>query len=50
MNTTQRKLPKFISIEGNIGAGKTTIIENIQKRIESDKIIFLREPVDLWKK
>ena len=51
MNTSsQIKIPKFISIEGNIGAGKTTIIENIQKRVESDKIIFLREPVDLWEK
>jgi deoxyadenosine/deoxycytidine kinase len=40
--------PMIISVEGNIGAGKTTIIEQMQLQMESDKIIFLREPVDLW--
>lgn len=42
-------VPKIISIEGNIGAGKTTIIEKLEKYLKNDKsIIFLREPVDLW--
>ena len=41
--------PTIISIEGNIGAGKTTIIENLQKKLAHNKeIIFLREPVDVW--
>lgn len=46
---SQRR-PKIISIEGNIGAGKTTIVENMQNRLASDRIIFLREPVDIWEK
>lgn len=48
--------PIIVSIEGNIGSGKTTIIENLQKyynlQLENDdkeSIIFLREPVDIWK-
>ena len=41
--------PKILSIEGNIGAGKTTIVENLQKRFANNKeIVFLREPVDVW--
>jgi deoxyadenosine/deoxycytidine kinase len=48
MSDFQLKKPILISIEGNIGAGKTTIIEQMQKRIVNNKIIFLREPVDLW--
>jgi len=45
MNT----LPKIISIEGNIGSGKTTIIENLQSYLKHDKTVaFLREPVDIW--
>jgi deoxyadenosine/deoxycytidine kinase len=42
--------PTIVSIEGNIGAGKTTIFEQLQKEVESEEIIFLREPVDLWEK
>jgi len=48
--------PIIVSIEGNIGSGKTTIIENLQKYYnlqlgDNDKnsVIFLREPVDIWK-
>ena len=41
--------PFVVSIEGNIGAGKTTIIENLQKHLGNNKsIVFLREPVDVW--
>lgn len=41
--------PRILSVEGNIGAGKTTILEQLQKRLADDKsIIFLREPVDIW--
>ena len=41
---------KIISIEGNIGSGKSTIIdimENMFKNIKPN-YIFLREPVDVW--
>lgn len=41
--------PKIISIEGNIGSGKTTIIDKLTKHFENDdSLIFLREPVDIW--
>lgn len=40
---------RIISIEGNIGTGKSTFIQNLQNRIEPSKdIIFLQEPVDDW--
>ena len=46
--------PIIISIEGNIGAGKTTAINNLEKHMhynmkETDNsILFLREPVNVW--
>jgi deoxycitidine kinase/deoxyguanosine kinase len=41
--------PNIYSIEGNIGSGKTTIIENLQKLFEcDDSVVFIREPVDVW--
>lgn len=39
----------IISIEGNIGSGKSTLLANLQTHFKNNKkIIFLREPVDLW--
>jgi deoxyadenosine/deoxycytidine kinase len=41
--------PVIISIEGNIGSGKTTIIGNLEKHLQDDQcILFLREPLDVW--
>ena len=42
--------PLLISIEGNIGAGKTTILKMISDMYSTsqDKIVFLKEPVELW--
>jgi len=43
--------PMIISVEGNIGAGKTTFLENIEKILCKEgntKIRILREPVDIW--
>ena len=37
---------KIFSIEGNIGSGKSTLINNLKKHV--DNIIYLPEPVDLW--
>lgn len=37
----------LISIEGNIGSGKSTIIEMF-KRFNSDNIVFVDEPVSEW--
>jgi len=46
--STSNKKPVFISVEGNIGAGKTTLIKNMEKRLASEEIVFLKEPVDIW--
>ena len=39
-----------ISIEGNIGSGKSTLIQELTKKWADKKIIFLKEPVDEWEK
>ena len=42
------KRPILVSIEGTIGAGKTTVLENMELYFKNDKVMFLKEPVDLW--
>ena len=43
-----------ISVEGNIGSGKTTLVNKIEEIVGKNsfnkKIIVLREPVDMWSK
>jgi len=40
---------KIISIEGNIGSGKSTLVEGLrQKYMSHNEICFLQEPVDEW--
>ena len=41
--------PLIFSIEGNMGAGKTTFVENLKAQI-GDKIslVLLEEPVNEW--
>ena len=40
---------RLVSIEGNIGAGKTTLINNLKKKYPNrDDILFLEEPIDVW--
>jgi deoxyadenosine/deoxycytidine kinase len=40
---------KIISIEGNIGAGKTTLFDSLKSNYKTnDNIIFLDEPVKVW--
>lgn len=42
-------MSKIISIEGNIGSGKSTLIQFLKDHYFFDKnIIFLQEPVDEW--
>ena len=42
-------MSKIISIEGNIGSGKSTMVEYLKKHLESDNnVCFLPEPVDKW--
>jgi deoxyadenosine/deoxycytidine kinase len=42
--------PLLISIEGNIGAGKTTILKMVSEMYSKskEKIVYLKEPVELW--
>ena len=57
-----RQMPFIVSLEGNIGAGKSTIVEKLQQkyalpyeeskkyfgRLALEKIVFMPEPVDIW--
>lgn len=38
----------IISIEGNIGSGKSTFFNYIKEQLDQTNIIFLCEPVDIW--
>jgi deoxyadenosine/deoxycytidine kinase len=41
--------PILISVEGNIGAGKSTIIDHLKDHMKGNTdIMFLKEPVDIW--
>jgi deoxyadenosine/deoxycytidine kinase len=41
----------IISVEGNIGSGKSTLIKYLKQQYSNDaQIVFLREPVDEWLK
>ena len=56
------RYPFIVSLEGNIGAGKSTIIEKLREKYEGNledrtkyfgrladaKIVFMQEPVDVW--
>ena len=42
-------MSKIISIEGNIGSGKSTILKSLKKHLcNNNNIIFIQEPVDQW--
>lgn len=41
--------PRLVSLEGNIGAGKTTLIEKLkEKYAEDERFLFVEEPVQMW--
>lgn len=42
--------PRICAIEGNIGAGKTTIYEKLKHHFgeSSKRVVFMPEPVDIW--
>ena len=42
--------PKIISIEGNIGSGKSTLVEHLKSKFEryNKTVYFLDEPVETW--
>jgi deoxyadenosine/deoxycytidine kinase len=39
---------KIISIEGNIGSGKSTLIKKLNEDLSFKNVLFLPEPVDVW--
>lgn len=43
-------MPRIVSIEGNIGAGKTTLFDHLKARFAASGVhaVFMPEPVDLW--
>ena len=44
-------MSQLISIEGNIGSGKSTILTELKNYYQNtENIIFLQEPVDEWEK
>jgi deoxyadenosine/deoxycytidine kinase len=44
-------VPRIITIEGNIGAGKSTLVDVLKnKYAERNDVMFLQEPVDVWTK
>jgi|TARA_B100000886_G_scaffold339372_1_gene304664 deoxyadenosine/deoxycytidine kinase len=40
----------ILSVEGNIGSGKSTILNYLKENNQNSNIIFLKEPVDKWDK
>jgi len=47
--------PLIVSIEGNIGTGKSTLLSKLRpalaSRLKDDSnILFLEEPVNMWEK
>ena len=43
--------PLIISIDGNIGSGKTTLYQSLKDRYKNNSnIVFLKEPVGEWEK
>jgi len=42
-------MSQIISIEGNIGSGKSTILKYLKEYFKNtENIIFLQEPIDIW--
>lgn len=39
---------QIISIEGNIGSGKSTLVNYLKNTLDKDKYIFVDEPVNTW--
>lgn len=43
--------PRIITIEGNIGAGKSTLVDVLKTKYSNrTDVLFLQEPVDVWSK
>ena len=46
--TTQTPQTIIVSLEGNIGAGKTTLVRYLKSHTFNKPIVFIEEPVDIW--
>ncbi len=48
--TTKKTNTKIISIEGNIGSGKSTLVNYLKDHFKKSgqKIVFVGEPIDIW--
>jgi deoxyadenosine/deoxycytidine kinase len=41
--------PRLVSLEGNIGAGKTTLMNTLKEKYAEDpRFLFVEEPVQMW--
>ena len=46
---SKMSIPTIISIEGNIGTGKSTLVQMLKETYKNySNVIFLQEPVDMW--
>jgi deoxyguanosine kinase len=41
-------MTRIISIEGNIGSGKSTLVKKLKSALPEDTYYFVDEPVDIW--
>ena len=42
------RMARIISIEGNIGSGKSTLVNYLKNTLDKDKYVFVDEPVNTW--
>ena len=45
----RRAPPVHITIEGAVGVGKSTLLSALEERFASEAIVFVPEPVDVWR-
>ena len=48
MSFQTTKKPTIVSLEGNIGVGKSTLVRYLKSQKFNKNIIFIEEPVDVW--
>ena len=38
----------LVTVQGNIGSGKSTLVERLRKRFNGSNVCFLQEPLHIW--
>ena len=38
----------LVTVQGNIGSGKSTLVERLRKRFHGTNVCFLQEPLHIW--